>query len=375
MRSALIIAVVALAISLMLFLPRASVAAGSDAPSGSCNVTGGGIGSGGNTVTCNFGMPPEQLKATIEAAVDGRLIDRIVDISKTLGVTEDAAKSLLKIIGEDSDIPDDQLGEALAKAGKDFQRLRLQLQIAEATPDNPTARSLVGRAKEEVEAAHFERAEELLRQATKVQIAAAQEANQLMELAEAAVDAQMLGAASSTAAEGDVAMTERRYQEAAELFAQAAGYVPSRHASEHGGYLLREADALYQQGDERGDNDALRSSIDVYGRALADYPRPQAPLDWAKAQTGLGKALAALGEREIGKVRLEDAVQAYRAALEELTRQRAPLDWAATQTNLGKALTGSASGKAARRGWRKRWRPIAKLCRSGRPIGLRSTGR
>jgi hypothetical protein len=37
---------------------------------------------------------------------------------------------------------------------------------------------------------------------------------------------QMLGAASSTAAEGDMAMTERRYTEAAELFGQAANYVP-----------------------------------------------------------------------------------------------------------------------------------------------------
>ena len=37
--------------------------------------------------------------------------------------------------------------------------------------------------------------------------------------------------------------------------------------------------ALYQQGDQRGDNDALRSSIEVYRRALAEYPPTQAPLD------------------------------------------------------------------------------------------------
>ena len=30
--------------------------------------TSGGIGSGNNTVTCNFGMPPEQLKAAIEVS-------------------------------------------------------------------------------------------------------------------------------------------------------------------------------------------------------------------------------------------------------------------------------------------------------------------
>ena len=49
----------------------------------------------------------------------------------------------------------------------------------------------------------------------------------------------MLGAASSTAADGDVAVTERRYLEAAGLFGQAASYVPSGHSSEQGGYLLR----------------------------------------------------------------------------------------------------------------------------------------
>ena len=57
-----------------------------------------------------------------------------------------------------------------------------------------------------------------MRQATQAQIAAAQAAEKLEQQAQAGEDAQMLGAASSTAVEGDVAMTERRYKEAAELF-------------------------------------------------------------------------------------------------------------------------------------------------------------
>jgi hypothetical protein len=79
-----------------------------------------------------------------------------------------------------------------------------------------------------------------LREATQAQIAAAQEARKLKEQAQAAEDAQMLGAASSTAAEGGVALTERRYLEAAELFGQAADYVPNEHASERGKYLRRQ---------------------------------------------------------------------------------------------------------------------------------------
>jgi tetratricopeptide (TPR) repeat protein len=317
-------------------LPRA-VAAGSNSPAGSCNIVSGGISSGGNTVICNFGMPPEQLKATIEAAVNGGLIDRLVDISKTLGVTESAAKTLLKIVGEDPNIPADKLAEALSNVATTYRRLKAQ--VAALNPDNLTARALVDQAKPEIDAGHFQRARELLRQATLAQIAGAQEASKLREQARAAEDAQMLGAASSTAAEGDVAMTERRYKEGADLFAQAAGYVPSRRANEEGDYLTREAAALYRQGDEAGDNDALRRCIEIYGHALGDYPRSQAALSWAATQMGLRSALSTLGERESGMARLEERAAAFRAALEEYSRDQLPLNRAMAQMGLGTALS------------------------------------
>ena len=94
----------------------------------------------------------------------------------------------------------------------------------------------------------------------------------------------MLGAASSTATEGDVALTERHYVQAADLFGQAAGYVPAGHSDERLAYLDRQADALWRQGDERGDNDALRSSIEIYRRTLEERTRDRVPLDWAMTQ-------------------------------------------------------------------------------------------
>jgi len=337
MRRAPIRPTAAFAVALTLLVLHTAFAADKAEP-GSCNITTGGIGSGGNIVTCNFGMSPDQLKATIEAAVKGGLIDRIVDISKTLGVTEDAAKNLLRIVGEDANIPEDKLAEALTKVAGDYKRL--QVQVAALNPDNPTAKALVEQAKPEIEAGHFQRAHDLLRQATQVQIAAAREARKLREQAQAAEDAQMLGAANSTAAEGDLALTERRYSDAAERFGEAAAYVPKDHASERGGYLRRQGDALSRQGDERGDNAALQMAIKVYGNALSEFPRSQVPLDWATTQNNLGIALKTLGERESGTASLEAAVTAYRAALEERTRERAPLDWAQTQNNLGNALLG-----------------------------------
>ena len=136
----------------------------------------------------------------------------------------------------------------------------------------------------------------------------------------------MLGAASSTAAEAEVALTERHYTEAAELFGQAADDVPNGHASERGGYLQRQG-ALYLQGDERGDNDALKSSIEVYGRALANI-LVRDRLSTGRRRRATRQWLGTLGDRESGTARLEAAVEAFRAALEERTREQVPLLWA-----------------------------------------------
>lgn len=109
-------------------------------------------------------------------------------------MTEDAVKSLLKIVGEDPNVPEDKLADALSKAAEDYRRL--QAQVSGLNPDNPTAKALVEEAKPEIIAGHFARAHELLHQATEAQIAAAQQARQLREQAKVAEDAQMLGAAT-----------------------------------------------------------------------------------------------------------------------------------------------------------------------------------
>ncbi len=337
----------------LLLHPQPAAALGDTVTAASCAVAAGGNASN-NTVTCNFGLTDEQLRRVTQAAVSGAttpLLDRIEAISKTLGVTTDAAKTLLKIAGE-QDVSDEKLAAELTKIATDYKRLRDQ--ATALNPTNPTAQALVAQANAAIDGGNFARAHELLRQATQAQIAAAQEARKLREQAQAAEDAQMLGAASSTAAEGGVAMTERHYAQAADLFRQAAALIPSGHPDETEDYLNRQADALYRDGDERGHNDALNASLDVWRRVLEMTPRDRAPLDWAMTQTNLGNALKVLGERESGTASLEAAVAAYRAALEEQPRDRVPLDWARVQTNLGNALevlgereSGTASLEAA----------------------------
>src|SRR3974377_501800 len=72
---------------------------------------------------------------------------------------------------------------------------------------------------------------------------------------------------------GGLAMTELHYLEAARLFKEAATLVPAGHEGERLNYLNAEANALYRQGDEFGDNAAALSAIERY-RHLGEL-RPQ----------------------------------------------------------------------------------------------------
>ena len=72
---------------------------------------------------------------------------------------------------------------------------------------------------------------------------------------------KLLNGAKLRATRGANAMTEARYCDAARHYREAAARVPPGHPDAHAGYLLAAADALRQQGDERGDNQALIKSI------------------------------------------------------------------------------------------------------------------
>jgi hypothetical protein len=132
-----------------------------------CSIAAAGNASN-NTLTCNFGLTTEQLRQVTEAAVKGAtgaLSKQLSDISKTLGVTEEAAKTLLSIVGEQPDVPDQDLGKALAKVAADYKRL--EAQIAAISAESPLDRALIKQAKAEVDAGHLQSAGELLEKITR----------------------------------------------------------------------------------------------------------------------------------------------------------------------------------------------------------------
>jgi tetratricopeptide (TPR) repeat protein len=151
---------------------------------------------------------------------------------------------------------------------------------------------------------------------------------------EEAVERQALKAARELFDRGAIALAEKRYADAAAQFKAAAAGVPGGQPGPLADCLDGLAAALYREGCERGDNAALKQSIETWRSVLQYRPRDQVPLDWAAIQTGLGAALTILGDRESNTALLTDAVAVFRAALEERTRDRVPRDWAATQHHL-----------------------------------------
>ena len=140
------------------------------------------------------------------------------------------------------------------------------------------------------------------------------------------------------AQEAKVDHLQLAYWPAAGKYAEAASLIAALDQQKQWGFVLAQANELYSQGDEFGDNAALADAANIYRNGLLLVPRSQLPLDWATTQNNLGNALSTLGGRESGTAKLDEAVAAYREALTERTRERVPLDWAAAQNNLGAAL-------------------------------------
>jgi tetratricopeptide (TPR) repeat protein len=292
----------------------------------------GGIAIGGSVTgsTVIIGIPQEKVDELVRDAkrpledLTTQQRENIALLKEKLDLNERQVRASLGILGE-NDIPPERLAAKLVEIAKRFKALQ---ETAAAQPgDNPKIAALKTDAQKAIEAGELAKADALL---------ADVETEQRRALDRFAVDA-----AETSARCGEIALTRLRYAEAATHFANAAAVFPpkSAHEDERINYLEKEENALYQQGDELGDNGALHSAIQRQKSLLGMTAREREPLKWANAQNNLGLALETLGERESDTIRLQEAAAAFREARKEWTRERVPLDWAMSQNNLGIALS------------------------------------
>ena len=287
----------------------------------------GGIAAGRDAIV---GIPPEQLPAIIASATDPlkKITDEqqaiIGELQKRLGANESQLQTFFHIIGEAGVAPE-QVGERLVEIASRYQGAA---DSGRGPPeDEPEVVRRKAEAREALETGDLDQADALLAEVEQLQ--------------EAALDRLALEAAATRVQRGEIALTRLRYREAAAHFAAAAGTgAAGAGGAERSTTSISEADALYRQGEEFGDNAALVEAIARYRALLDRRPRERVPLQWADDPEQPGqRAYGRWGSGRADTARLDEAVAAYREALEEKTRERVPLQWAATQNNLGNALT------------------------------------
>jgi tetratricopeptide (TPR) repeat protein len=291
----------------------------------------GSIAIGGSVTgsTVIIGIPQEKVDELVRDAkrpleeLTTQQRENIALLKEKLDLNVSQVRAALGILGE-NDIPPGRLAAKLVEIAERFKDLQA---TASAQPgDDPKITALKTDAQKAIEAGELAKADALLAEIEMEQ--------------RRSLDRLAVNAAETSAQRGEIALTRLRYAEAATHFANAAGAFPanSAHEDKRITYLLKEARALFQQGDELGDNGALRSAIERYKGLIGLSPFRPLPVNRATIQIALGFALHRLGERESGTTKLEEAVVIYQEVLKEYTRERLPLDWARTQHNLGFAL-------------------------------------
>jgi tetratricopeptide (TPR) repeat protein len=289
-----------------------------------------------STIQVICGMPPEQVVEMVRLAASPNAADHDMLIARLNAVLPansrfpaEAVARFLQILHEQP-VEETKLADRFAQIAEEHVRLLAEVRAfrvndpeVQALRDAAVA-ALQGVPNHDLARAKLEEARQLVR--AKRQAVAKVLADQQRE--EATLVREQAGVEAS----------RLRSADAARLYEQAAGLLPPEDHDQRGADLVSACLRWTDQGDARGDNQALTTAIKDCRAALEENTRDRVPLEWATTQMNLGTALWTLGSRESGTQHVTEAVAAYRAALEELTRDRVPLEWATTQMNLGNAL-------------------------------------
>ncbi|MCE8459486.1 hypothetical protein, partial [Rhodovulum sulfidophilum] len=161
-------------------------------------------------------------------------------LREKLSLNERQVAAAFQAAGE-IDVAPERYGEKLVEIAQRYAALKEEL---DARPgDNPEIAAKKQEAARALEDGDLDLADQLL--------------DAVIALEDQALDQRALEAAATRAQKAEVALLRLRYREAAKSFTRAAQRVPAGHPEVKQDYLQRQAMALYKQGVEFGDNEAL----------------------------------------------------------------------------------------------------------------------
>lgn len=321
-----------------------------------------------------------KLLVTISTLPDRSRIE-VEAISATDSVPMDAIYAMLASLGENAPKDPGELDRLLRSQAEKLRQMRAERDAV--TTSDPEIKRLTDLANKAVDEGALEAAIGL-HDRIKQRIG---DLSERIDAVEENLKARRLEFAAAYARSAETLNLSFDYRGAARDYNSAFEEVKRWDTALAWEYRLNEGLALWNQGDRRGDNQAIRDAIatyrdslnyqtskpgdhalalnnigvahvelgtrlgepsmfaeaaDVHHRVLAVFTRESDPVQWAWTQSLLANALLMQSEYDADPELYAAAVAAYEAALEVRTRESFPIDWARVQQNIGIARLGLA---------------------------------
>ncbi len=280
------------------------------------------------------------LVASLPAGVAGLIAEAggplyLTGLREQFGLSEKAISRVLTLLVGQG-VPAERMLERLEGLCKWLGDAKAQL----SRPSNDLAetRRLKARAAAALGDGDFEAAADALRQIRREIRESRHRTEERLAEEVAAIRGQMAEEARATARLAELALANRDFGTAADLFGEAALVLPSADRTNAWKYNLQRADALYQRATQSRNVQALADAISAYStivRQASDLPDQKG---LGEASIGLANALALAGTRDGGTARLKDAIAAYRRGLSLIDKRSAANVWTSAQLRLAQAL-------------------------------------
>jgi uncharacterized caspase-like protein len=270
-----------------------------------------------------------RLLVTISALPDPARRE-IEAISATDSVPMDAIFAMLASLGENAPKDPAELDKILRAQAEKLKEMRAERDAVSAS--DPEIKRLTDLANRAVDEGAIDAAVGLHTQ-IKARIG---ELSQRVDAVEENLKARRLEFAAAFARSAETSSLAFDYRAAARDYNAAFREIERWDRALAWKYRADEGFALWNQGEQRGDNAALREAIATYRDAL-NYQTPN-PGDHAMTRNNIGVALDELASRVGDLSLMKDAIASHRQALEFYTRETDAVQWAWTQSILANAL-------------------------------------
>jgi len=169
-------------------------------------------------------------------------------LSEKYHVTKSALKSFFKIL-EQKQVPSEDLDSTLREIAKRYKELLAKVDTLKSNDE--AIKLLITQAKQALENGEFDKAESLFNQAKKQSIESAKRRLALIKEQQAIAEQELLLAAESAAANGQLKESQLAYEEVGDYYQEAADLLPTGNEEIFVAYLEKVVDNYYLAGKYR----------------------------------------------------------------------------------------------------------------------------